>query len=482
MKLISKGAYLLCMFILLNQNLKANQTFLESSNTKPAKKVIRAGVSQMDITPPVGTPLAGYAEERVSTAIHDTLWSKAIVLEQGKEKFAFIFCDLIEVSWNISKAAREQISHHINIPVKNIIVAATHSHTGPEFREGRIERYREGQMAKYGKVNYPKIDYPKFLVEQIVTAVIKANDNLQIVTIEAGNTEQQEQISFNRRFYMKDGTVRFNPGRLNPDIVKPEGPIDPDVNMLMLRNPQTKKLNGGLTVFAMHLDVIGGTKFSADYAYFLEQNLKKSFGVSFMSAFAAGACGNINHINVKEAKQNESYVLKAGQALSKTVIKEVPNLKQVEKPSFKMLSRHIKVPGVHATIGKLASAKKALKLLDTSPDSANTKIRQVLLEKTLALEGLEKDVLMEIQVFRVDKETAIVGLPGEIFVELGLAIKRNSPFKNTIVMTLCNDKPSYIPTKEAFPHGSYEVEVAIVQPGGGEIMVKTAIDLLKKLD
>jgi hypothetical protein len=88
---------------------------------------------------------------------------------------------------------------------------------------------------------------------------------------------------------------------------------------------------------------------------------------------------------------------------------------------------------------------------------------------------------MEVQVFRLDKETALVGLPGEIFCDLGQAIKRASPFKRTIVMSICNDRPAYVPTRKAFAEGSYEVANSRVKPGGGEMLVDAAVKLLKQL-
>ena len=88
---------------------------------------------------------------------------------------------------------------------------------------------------------------------------------------------------------------------------------------------------------------------------------------------------------------------------------------------------------------------------------------------------------MEVQAFRLDADTAIVGLPGEIFAELGLAIKQASPFKRTLVMSICNDRPSYVPTRKAFTEGSYEVTNARVQPGVGEMLVEAAVKLLKAL-
>jgi hypothetical protein len=86
-----------------------------------------------------------------------------------------------------------------------------------------------------------------------------------------------------------------------------------------------------------------------------------------------------------------------------------------------------------------------------------------------------------VEVFRVDAQTAIVGLPGEIFSELGLAIKKASPFKNTIVLTVCNDKTSYIPTRKAFKEGSYEVTNAVVKTGSGEMLVEAALKLLNQV-
>jgi hypothetical protein len=88
---------------------------------------------------------------------------------------------------------------------------------------------------------------------------------------------------------------------------------------------------------------------------------------------------------------------------------------------------------------------------------------------------------MEVQVFRFSSDTAVVCLPCEIFVELGLAIKKASPFKNTIVISICNDRPSYVPTKKAFSEGSYEITNARVKSGAGEMLVDAAVKLLNEV-
>ena len=88
---------------------------------------------------------------------------------------------------------------------------------------------------------------------------------------------------------------------------------------------------------------------------------------------------------------------------------------------------------------------------------------------------------MEVRVIRLSADTAIVTLPHEIFVELGLAIKQASPFRNTLVLSLCNDVDFYIPTRKAFAEGSYEVVNSRVKPGAGEALVAAAVGMLKEL-
>ena len=109
-------------------------------------------------------------------------------------------------------------------------------------------------------------------------------------------------------------------------------------------------------------------------------------------------------------------------------------------------------------------------------------LAQVKAYKIMALELRKASTLaLEIQALRLSSELAIVTLPGEVFVELGLAIKRSSPFRNTLVIELANDAPGYIPTRKAFPEGSYETVNSRVQSGGGEAMVEAALRLLKEL-
>src|SRR5205814_1889634 len=88
-----------------------------------------------------------------------------------------------------------------------------------------------------------------------------------------------------------DGSVRFNPGRQNPDVVRVAGPIDPNVAVLLLADAASGKPFASLTNFAMHLDTIGGTEYSADYPFYVERKLREKLGGEFVSIFGTGTCG-----------------------------------------------------------------------------------------------------------------------------------------------------------------------------------------------
>ena len=90
-------------------------------------------MAEINITPPVGHRMAGYFDERFATGVHDPLKAKALVLQQGGQEFVFVFCDLVGLSLNVTTNARATISRETGIPVSNIVMAATHSHTGPLF-------------------------------------------------------------------------------------------------------------------------------------------------------------------------------------------------------------------------------------------------------------------------------------------------------------------------------------------------------------
>jgi len=461
------------------------RTFLEgltsqktlSSGKRPVSvPELTAGLAVIDITPPIPYRMSGYFNERLSTGILNPLHAKAIVLGQGEERAALVFCDIIGLSADVSSRVRRQAAEKTGIPGANILIAATHSHTGPLYFGALRKHFHDEAVAEHGSDPYEKVDYPSELAAKIVKVVTEADAAARPVRLKAGVAEQQG-LSFNRRFHMKDGTVRFNPGVLNPDIVRPAGPIDPGVGIVFFDDAQSDSATAALVNFALHLDTVGGTEYAADYPFYLEQSLREKYGEQFVLMFGTGTCGDVNHIDVtKRERLKTDYI---GETLAETVKAKAELLNTIIKPALAVRSEIVEVPLQHYGPEKVAWARENIKKVGTRELSF---LEQVEAYKILALEMRGGQTIgLEVQVFRLSSDVAVVGLPGEVFVDLGLAIKRASPFATTLVIELCQDAPGYIPTKKAFAEGSYETVNSRIAPGGGELTVEAAVRLLKEL-
>jgi len=424
--------------------------------------VLSAGVAEVDITPPIGNRMAGYFDERISTGTHDPLHAKALVLRQGRTEVALVFSDLIGLSLNVTTNARARAAVQTGIPVANIMISATHCHTGPLFDDVRGYYFHRKALAATGADEHQTIEYPAWLIGRFVRVIADAQANLRPAQLLVG-TAPLEGIAFNRRYWMKDGSVHFNPGQLNPNILRPAGPTDPVAGILLVRAPWAQMPFAGVTIFGLHSDTVGGTLYSADYECYLEQTLQQAFGSNYLSAWGLGPSGDINHINVKKREPVSGFSAseRIGRALGEAILAAWPNLELLARPSLAVRHKTLRIPLQKPTSVQLAAAHALIgRLADTNLDF----YARVATVKTLDLEQRGRFLPMEVQAFRFDADTALVCLPGEIFAELGLTIKKISPFKRTFVMTVCNDRPSYVPT-----------------PGTGELLVKASLDLLKRL-
>jgi neutral ceramidase len=453
-------------------------SFLCPHSSPCAGEGLQAGVAVVDITPPIPWRMSGYFYERVSSGVKDPLQAKALVLEQGDVTAAMVFCDLVGVPRQVSDRARQGIARATGIPTDNIVIAATHTHTGPLYYGPLRELFHQRAVERFGSDSNESIDYPAKLVEQVSSAVVKAQSDLRPVEIAAG-VAREDRLAFNRRFHMRDGSVRFNPGQLNPDIVRPTGPIDPDVGLLALKTDGADEPFAAVISYALHLDTTNGTEYSADYPRFLEEGLRKKFGNSFTALFGAGTCGDVNHIDVrtKEVRRAEEI----GGLLAETVGRALEDdvLMPVAKPKLAVAAATVNAPLQTYTSAEVDEARQNLEIVGQRKLPF---LDEVKAYSIVALQSYEEPTLpLEVQAFRISDDVAIVTLPSEIFVELGLAIKAASPFETTLVIELANDSLGYIPTKKAFAEGSYETVNSRVEPGVGEMLVEAAVKLLKQL-
>lgn len=418
--------------------------------------------------------MAGYYTTRLSTGVHDDLHAKAIVIASGDQRAALVACDLIGIPPEVIEEARALIQTSTGIPAGNVMISATHSHTGPLIPGGGARE------SAYGGDLETARQYRAELPGKIAESVRLANAHLTPARVSFGKG-REDGISFNRRYFMKDGTVGWNPGKLNPKIVKPAGPIDPSVPVVYFESEQGEPLATYVN-FAMHLDTVGGLQVSSDYAFTLANLLGKMKGPGMLTEFTIGAAGNINHIDVSNSlpQKGPEEAQRLGTILAGEVVKTYARLDPLR--SAKLQIAHTNVPFALA------------KLDDADVERANAIVKQVesgktapFLDTVFAFRALDtaarhgKPLDAEVQVITLGDQIAWVALPGEIFTELGSAIKQASPFPLTIVVELAHGPVTYIPNAAAFPQGNYEVVSSRAAEGSGEKLVAAAGTLLKEM-
>jgi hypothetical protein len=442
---------------------------------------LQVGVAAVDITPPVGFRMSGYFIERISKAVHDPLHAKAIVFVQGDTRAALVICDLVGIPRDVSERARVAIAAQAGIPVANVAVTATHTHTGPLYYGTMRNSLHDLAVAREGRDPCEPVDYPALLSEKITTAAVQAARAVRPMRLEAGKARQDPTLSFNRRYRMADGTVRSNTAE-KPDlhrIVEPMGPVDPEVGIVLARDPASGQVAAGLTVFAMHQDTTGGNEFSADYAYYLERGLRERFGPSFCGLFGIGTCGNINHCDVSVEPARWRTAATIGPLLARTVLDAIPSLEPVGEPALAIRREVLEVPLQSYPPERVTRAAADVPRIGKGQLPFLQEVEAYKIVDLQLRRGTT--ARLEVQAFRLGPDVVIVAVPGEFFVEFGLAIKKASPFKTTLVMELANDNVSYVPTEQAFSEGGYETVNSRLRPGGGEMLTAAAISLLKQL-
>lgn len=463
----------------------------------PAMDSLQVGFAEADITPPQGFWMAGYYFERRATGTLDPLKAKAIVFRGSNQQAALVVCDLTGIAVDLTQAVRAQAAQKTGIPRENIIVTATHSHTAPDYTK---DLYRYLASAPAASAAAPP--YAAKLIGGIVDAVARAAAAAEPVTLAAGSARQETPVSFNRRFVMSDGTVRTWMRLDQPGVVRAAGPIDPEIGILLARSAANSQPLGLLSNFALHLDTLGGTRWSADYPYYIERAMRQTLGTGTISVFGTGCCGDINHADPVRPQRNTTDFI--GTALARTIAAALPRLEPLKQPALRVAHATVAVPLQPVSTAQLERARRLLAEARTGAKvdffEQVTAYKSIVLDqlhrKTPAADpadqinwglshtwgGIGASLPVEVHALCLGNEVAIVCLPGEVFVELGLAIKRASPFKRTFVIELADCvETMYIPTRVAYAGGGYEVTNSALQPGSGEMLAEAAVRLLQPL-
>ena len=421
--------------------------------------MITAGAACLDITPPLGTMIPGSFEDRFAEKVRDPLHVRSFVVERGGEGVAIVVCDLIGVKRDYLDRAKERIAVETELSAERILICCTHTHTGAVTGDDA---------------------YTAFLIDRIADAVRLAWQERKPAQVGFGQT-LEDRVVFNRRYRMRDGSVRTNPGVGNPDVVAPMGPIDPEIGVVCLQGVDGRAI-GLLANYALHYIGVPESTYSisADYFGFFSTLIQRMRDDHFVAALSNGACGDINNIDVlgdrrpvKDRSLHAERVagliaagvlwvwnemdfasdVSLGAAMQEVVLKRKP------KPSEADIARVREIENMaRPTMAERAFVRRITRRMADVPDRVRTWV----------------------QALRIG-DLGIAAVPGELLVELGLDLKARSPFSQTIVIELANDSVGYLPTRQSYEEGGYEPEASVFAPGCGEQIVDAALGLLEQL-
>jgi neutral ceramidase len=440
---------------------------------------LRIGFAEADITPPLGGSMPGYFKDRKATGVLDALKTKVVFLGQGEQSVALVACDLIGMGAPLVERIRKKVAQQSKQP-RHIFVHCTHTHTG-----GMVPR--EGSFTSDAEMIFPNFyqghvddKWVSLLVERTAGAILKATSEAVLEKNLSLHTGRETTVAHYRRYIMKDGTVRTNPGRGNPNIARPAGQIDPRLHVLRFETAKTL-----VVVYGLHPDCVGGSKYSADFPHHLTEALQQKLGMSWRVLFLNACCGNINHIDVqnKDQKSGPDESRRIGQALAAAVLTALQKAEKVEPSPLRVLSREVTCKLRKPRPEDVKEAEALLEAYKKDPKVNPFGFNDLYAPAALILAHTkDREHRAEIAALRLGS-FALTFMPGEIFVELGEEIEAGSPFRPTRTIGLTNGSMGYIPTRRGYVEGGYEAgyRSARYEPDTGHNWVGTAIELLKGL-
>lgn len=426
-------------------------------------KVFKAGASVTNITPPLGEGIVGnFGNPPPAMYVHDDLHTRSLVLDDGQTRLAFVISDNVGITHEVFDHARRMVHEETKIPLANILMSSTHTHSGISA-SGDFNERKPG-------LEKPLDAYQQFIARRMADGVRIAIHNLEPARIGWGVGSVPQHV-FNRRWIMKEKVpnpfgemdqVQFNPGVNNANKKEPAGPTDPEVSFLSVQSAGGRPL-AVLANYSLHY--VGGVPkdhISADYfAVFADrlQELLKADRqeVPFVAMMTNGTSGDVNNINFRGPAENHPAYAKM-----KIVANDVANevLRLYDKVQYKdwvplkAAASQLKLEVRKPSAQMLARARS----INARPDNIKPDhpLEKTYAERTIQMHELWPDfVNATMQTFQIG-EVGIAAIPFEVFTEIGLEIKAKSPFKPTFTIELANGCYGYLPTPEQHLLGGYE--------------------------
>jgi len=417
------------------------------------------GAAEIDITPPFGAKMAGALYPRPSEGAADPLFVKAIVLEGNGVRMAYAIFDLVALDRAIGDRLTAAASAATGIPAEHIVWSCSHTHSGP----CTLDLFPRGTP---NPLDHAWLDA---LPGQFAACVAEADHNKAPMRVSRVRG-YHSGLSHNRRLRYKDGreinTWLLNNGEDELQCAGAAGPIDPEIGMLAF-DDEAGALRAVLFQFSLHANARWDGKLSAEYPAVVAARLREAFGPQVITLFLPGACGDQNPV--------ASY-RDIGNGIAEVMLPQLRKRKPLEDMTLGIAAKRVALPLRDTNIDQ----EERLQQSQWPPE-----VQHFFRDTQAALrEDSRTQVETLLHAWHIG-EVSFATFPGEAFVELGIRLKRESPFPWTYPVELCNDCLGYLITEQAWEAGGYEAlvsSVGLVTPEGSGMIVDHDLEMLHQLN
>ena len=446
--------------------------------------IFKVGYAKVNITPPMGIKISGYYQVRIADGVLDELEAVALTFNLNDVTTAIVSIDCLGISKAFADRCKDAIVKKTGLDRDALFLHGTHTHTGPVIEIDRPSSEDGGIIAKNNE----------FLIDRISDAVMLSLQDLKPAKMGYG-IGQAPNISYIRRFIMKDGSTKTNPGVNNPDIVGTKGTVDERVSVVRFDREGAETIV--LANFGTHPDTIGGTKISGDWPGFTRRFVEKSID-NTKCIFLNGAEGDVNHVNVfpkggdlngmfidfDDVSRGYSHAIHMGRVVTGAIMQVYENVKYVPVETLKYAYTPIDFEPNKGTAEELVTAHEIMEIHKAGRDS-ELPYKGLMLTTILAksnrmimLENAPDILPMYFSAISLGP-ISFFGIPGEPFTAVGAALKETEGFELVIPCCLTNGYNGYFPTKDAF--NGYEGVNARWKEGTAEKIIEEGQKILKNL-
>ena len=436
----------------------------------------------------------GYFQARYAEGVLDELEINALALSAGEDKVVLMSADLCFINTKEQKVICEHICNATGLTADQIFIHSTHTHTGPVVNLDGINgmQISGADESKQELVR----EYGQMLCRKFADAAVMALNDLKPAKMGWG-VGHAPNIAFVRRFRMKDGKVRTNPGVGNPDILHPIGDVDERVNVLRFDR------EGGDTIvlanMGCHPDVVGGSLISGDWPTLYRHRLEKSLD-NVKTLFFNGAEGDVNHVNVNakggdfndmfndfdDVARGYGHSRHMANVMTAAVLQVFDKVNYVDVDRIRSKLGDITVPSNMPKPEDLPLARKYDELHKAGRDAEipfeGMELTTVVAEaaRMVKLEHGPESFGMTLSAVAIGN-VALAGVPGEPFNGVGLGLKKAEGWDLVLPCCLTNGSEGYFPMQDSYDEGGYEARSSRFKAGTAEIIIKEGVALLDSL-